>query len=408
MELLPNPDRLRLSLEVSGRVSSLTSATSGPATFVNDSDSMYAAHKPMEVDLQGIHLGETQVEVYNETKLRSVKTDFDGIPLFGQLVNGVARSQQEQKRPELSREVKEKVAAQAKERIDTEAVERLGRVASLLEEKVLAPLDALRLNPTMIAAQTTEERVIARLRLAGRDQLGSCAPRPLAPADSLASVQIDQSAINNVVARLDLDGRTFALPELSRRIARCLCQPEPAASNPDRADVVIRFAAKDAVQVRCVDGRVEVSVSIARFAKDKRGWRDFQVRAVYRPEVNGRSAELVRDGVVQLDGPRLTTGAQIILRGVFSRAFSEEDALEAYAPAAGDRSEAGRPGDHAVCDRRRLDQRRPGRSGRRRSGCPRRGDDAQSRPPSRRAAGPGRPSSPPDLPAAPGGSYANM
>ena len=102
-------------------------------------------------------------------------TDFDGIPLFGQLVNGVARSQHEQRQPELSREVKEKVAAQAKERIDAEAGERLGRVASQLQEKVFAPMDMLCLNPTLIAGQTTEERVIARLRLAGRDQLGSCA-----------------------------------------------------------------------------------------------------------------------------------------------------------------------------------------------------------------------------------------
>ena len=31
------------------------------------------AHKPMEVDLAGIRLGETQVEVYNQTKLRSVR-----------------------------------------------------------------------------------------------------------------------------------------------------------------------------------------------------------------------------------------------------------------------------------------------------------------------------------------------
>ena len=324
VKLLPSPNRLLLSLEVAGRVASLTSATSGPATFINDSDSMYAAHKPMEVDLGGIHLGETQVEVYNETKLRSVMTDFDGIPLFGQLVNGVARSQHEQRQPELSREVKEKVAAQAKERIDAEAGERLGRVASQLQEKVFTPMDTLCLNPTLIAGQTTEERAIARLRLAGRDQLGSCAPRPLSPADSLASVQLDQSAINNVVERLDLDGRSFTLPELSRHFARCLSRPEPSETNPDHDDVVIRFAAKDAVRVRFVEGRVEVSVSIARFAKDKRGWRDFQVRAFYRPEVSGRSAELVRDGIVQLIGPRLSTGAQIILRGVFSRAFSKK------------------------------------------------------------------------------------
>jgi hypothetical protein len=51
-------------------------------------------------------------------------------------------------------------------------------------------------------------------------------------------------------------------------------------------------------------------------------WRNFQVRAFYRPEVQARSAELKRDGVVQLIG-RLNMTGQIALRGVFSHAFSK-------------------------------------------------------------------------------------
>ena len=321
---------------------------------------MYAAHKPMEVDLQGIHLGETQVEVYNQTRLRSVKTDFDGIPLFGQLVNGVARSQHEQKQPELSREVKEKVAARAKERIDAEAGERLGRTAALLQDKVFAPLDALCLDPTMIAAQTTEERVIARLRLAGRDQLGSYTPRPLAPADSLASVQIDQSVINNVVERLDLDGRTFTLPELSRHVARCLCRPEPTRDQPGprgRCDQLCRQGRGAGALRRRASGSDRLDRPIrqghARLERlPSAGVLSSRGRAGGPPNWSAT-------GSCNSIGPRLNTGAQIILRGVFSRAFSKKTP-GAHAPAAGDRSEAGRPGDYAVRDRRRLDRRGPG------------------------------------------------
>ena len=101
-------------MQISGRVSSLTSATSGPATFVNDTNSMYTAVKPLEFDLSGIRLGETEVEVDNKITLRNVKTDFDGIPLVSQLAKGVARSQRDAKEPELTREVKEKVAATAR------------------------------------------------------------------------------------------------------------------------------------------------------------------------------------------------------------------------------------------------------------------------------------------------------
>jgi hypothetical protein len=42
--------------------------------------------------------------------------------------------------------------------------------------------------------------------------------------------------------------------------------------------------------------------------------------------VHGRSAELCRDGVVQLVG-RLSTGSQIAVRGIFSKTFSKDDTL---------------------------------------------------------------------------------
>jgi hypothetical protein len=153
--------------------------------------------------------------------------------------------------------------------------------------------------------------------------LGSHTPRPQAPADSLASFQVHESVLNNVVQRLELDGRTFTLPELGRHIAARLSRPAPKDENPDHDDVLIMFAPKNAVRVRCIDGRIEITVSIAKLAKESRSWKDFQVRAFYRPEVNGRSAELARDGVIELSGRRLNTGAQIVLRGVFSRAFSK-------------------------------------------------------------------------------------
>ena len=48
----------------------------------------------------------------------------------------------------------------------------------------------------------------------------------------------------------------------------------------------------------------------------------------YRPQVEGRTAELVRDGGIQLSGTRLNTGAQIALRGVFAKAFPKNTPLK--------------------------------------------------------------------------------
>ena len=173
-----------MALEITDGVSVLTSSTSGPATFINDSDSMYTAHKPMEVDLHGIRLGQTEVEVYNQMRLRDVRTDFDGIPLVGPLVSNVARTQHDQKAPELSRELKEKVAAKVQTRIDTEANAKLGQVAKRLQEKVFAPLDVLALDPQWISAETTDRRVVggfgwrARINWAATRRVRR--PRPIA------------------------------------------------------------------------------------------------------------------------------------------------------------------------------------------------------------------------------------
>ena len=54
---------------------------------------------------------------------------------------------------------------------------------------------------------------------------------------------------------------------------------------------------------------------------------NFQVRAMYQPEVHGRSAQLVRENVIQLIGTR-NMGSQMILRGVFAHALSRKTPWE--------------------------------------------------------------------------------
>ena len=275
--------------------------------------------------MQGIRVWPVEISVANRTRLRGIDTPFNGLPLIGQMVKGVARSQMEENKPAATREVRRKVAAKARDRIDAETRERLAKFVQRMHERVFGPLNALSLDPRLIAAETTEKRFVMRLRLAGEDQLGSHTPRPRAYADSLASVQIHESALNNGIERLQLNGRTFTLLGLSRHIAARLNRPMHWEITPDHADVKIKFAEKDAVVVRCQHGQVILTLSIARLRKSPRVWKDFQIRAFYRPEVNGRSAELVRDGVIHLIGDRLNLGSQIALRGIFAHALSKDN-----------------------------------------------------------------------------------
>lgn len=324
VRLLPDPDRVRMALEVRGEIVSATTANAGAARFHNDSETRYVARKPLEIDMKGVSVWPTEVGVENQTTLNGVETPLDNIPLVGAMARGLAKTQSDQAKPAANQEVKQKVAAQAKQRLDAEARQRLSEFVESMNQRVFDPLNALSLDPQMISAETQEKRFTMRLRLAGEDQLGSHTPRPQAPADSLLSVQLHESAINNAIQRLQLDGRTFTLPELSKHISTRLSRPLSWEINPEHADVQITFAAKDAIVVRCLDNQLSLTLSVLQLSKSPRKWKNFQIRAFYRPEVNGRSAQLVRDGVIHLIG-RLNTSSQIALRGIFSRALSKNN-----------------------------------------------------------------------------------
>jgi hypothetical protein len=327
VRLIPDPHRALLALEVNGEVASVTTADAGQAVFYSDSESSYVARKRLELTLRGIQPGETEVAVNNRSTLRGVSTKFENVPLLGRIAKDVAISEHDQGMPAAEAEVREKIAARAKERVDRETNEQIATAAKRLQDELLGPMDSMMLDPTMISAETTDKRFNMRIRLAGADQLGGHTPRPQAPSDSLASVQIHESMLNNMLERLELDGETFDLAGLGQRLHDRLHRFHPRPVDPDQEDVKITFAAKDALRVRCNDGRLEITLSIARLSKGTDKWKDIQVTASYRPVVQGRSVDLVRDGIVQLSGPRIRLASQIALRGVFSKVFSQKEPI---------------------------------------------------------------------------------
>ncbi|NLE38691.1 MAG: hypothetical protein GX621_11760 [Pirellulaceae bacterium] len=329
IRLIPDERRLRLALEVTGEVAALTSSNSGPARFQNTSESHYVARKPMELTVDGLKVWPAEVDdVSNVTRLRRVQTTLDGIPVLGSLMKNVAKNQHDMKRSEVRREVERKISTQARQRIDEETDARLTEFSDRFSARVLEPMKGMLLGPDVIQAVTTEDRLTMRLRVASRQQLGASTPRPMAPGNSQASFQIHQTALNNMVEQLELNGETMKLPELRARLAERLRWPEIAQRTTENDDVTITFAGDDAVLVTCDDGLVTIDLSIACLRKARRAWRNFQVRVSYRPVVDGLSAELVREGVVKLPGPRLSTNSQVALRAIFCKIFSQHATRE--------------------------------------------------------------------------------
>ncbi len=195
------------------------------------------------------------------------------------------------------------------------------------QEKILEPLNALQLRPKALDMKTTEERLVIRYRLAGNNQLGGHTARPQAPGDSLLSVQLHETALNNVVEKLELESSEESIQSLYGRISKNFRHSNLAVPDDLPQGVTIRFADQEALRLRLDEGRVVLTARIAELRSPRRTWRNFAVRAYYAPNPNQLEANLVRDGIIELAGRRLRLSDQIALRGIFSKVFSKNTAV---------------------------------------------------------------------------------
>jgi hypothetical protein len=193
-----------------------------------------------------------------------------------------------------------------------------------IDEKVMTPLRRLSLEPTWMLNETTDHRLVVRARLAGDMQLAAHTPRPQAFADSLASAQIHQSALNNAFSQMGLAGKTWPAPDLFRHLSQLLNLPAGDAPDNIPASMRVTFAPRDCLLATCVNDRIELCLRLDELEMDGHQWRDLVVRVFYAPEQADRTVRLVRDGTVQLSAQRLTPRSQIMLRGLFSRIFARD------------------------------------------------------------------------------------
>ncbi|MBX9789295.1 MAG: hypothetical protein K2Y37_10300 [Pirellulales bacterium] len=320
----PDPSRLRFVMHVTGMIHARATSEKGLIKVHSRAESDYVVLKNFEFTLDGLQAEPAQADAHTRARLRGVDTPLEPVPLLGSVLEGYVRDRYRSSKRAAERELRRQIMAKVIEQVEKETDHQIVDANDRLKKNLLDPLRALDLEPAVATMQTTEDRMTIRLRLAGDDQLAANTPRPRAPADSLASIQMHESALNNIIARLELDGREFSQLELHRWVGAKLNRPLEQADDNLRDDVFLKFADRDAVRARALEGRVELTLSMDELRAEGSRYRNFVVRVYYRPDENSTSGELVRDGVVQLIGQGLGPKAQIALRGVFSKTFSKE------------------------------------------------------------------------------------
>ena len=321
--LLPDRRQWRLGLEANADVASDTESRKGPAAFFHDAWANVRARKTLTVDHRGVRVGRSEANANLERNLKGFETDYDGVPVLNLIARSIAKQQYEDKFHSSQVEAENKLAWRANSKFDEEVQRQIERAEKDLQEKLLKPLQELDLKPTAVDMETTATRLMVRERLAGNMQLGAHTPRPQAPGDSWLSVQFHESAMNNALEHLGLNGRETDLPTLYREITRRFMGRDLPLPEDFPDDVRVHFADSDAIRVRCEGGRIRLTIRVAELSDGKRRhWRNFVVQAYYKPTSNQRDANLERDGQIELAGQRLDIGDQFALRTIFSTILS--------------------------------------------------------------------------------------
>jgi hypothetical protein len=328
--LLPDEHRWNVGLEALGEVASNTASSKGPATFYQDGWSRFRARKRLTVDRRGIRLFSSQAAADAQSQLNDFETDFDGIPFLCGIVRAIARNQYDTSQSAAKVEVESRIVGRATSQLDREVGQRLEQAKRDFQARMVEPLRRLEVEPTAVDLETTADRLIGRYRLAGRDQISAHTPRPQAPGDSLLSVQIHETAFNNILDKLNLAGREIELHDLFREMTSRfnLEQAEIPEDLPE--DVLVTFADEDPVRIDAQDGRVRLTIRLKELAQGRRNrWTHFTVRGYYAPTADQLEANLEREGIIELIGDEGTIrlSDQIALRGIFARVLSRNRKL---------------------------------------------------------------------------------
>lgn len=328
LKLIPADGAWRFAFEIAGMVDTHASSRTGPVTFLSRGSSNYTAEKLVLVNGEGIQTLPATANAFTRSRLARLDTDFDGVPLLRQMIRSYARQAHEEGLPAAEREVSQKVANKATHKVDTEVDARLATTENRLKNIVIAKLQAWELDPTIVTLQSTAERATARIRLAGEGQLAAHSARPQALSNSLASVQLHETVVNNALEQLGLAGKSFTIPELHAHVNHKLQRTGSKLPADLPEDVRFTFVEEDPLTIRCEEGRIVLTLAMAELKQGNRSWRDFEVEVAYRLQTHGLQLQLVRDGTIELGGAGHTGKLDVILRGIFAKIFSRERQLD--------------------------------------------------------------------------------
>ena len=328
----PDESGWTIGLNLEGDVSSQTKSSRNGATFYSHSLANVNAERTIRIRPDGFEVNGKPASVQSSDSLRKFSTEWDSLPIFGDVVRGIAKNEFMEKRPVARRITQNTIARETDREFDNQLQTKIRTSQTQFESRLLSPLQGLSLEPTIVDMQSTDERLIVRYRVASEMQMGANTARPIAPADSLISVQIHQSAFNNVASQIVTGGRDWTAQELGDQIADFLKQPRKRLELEQGEDVRVRFQPNNPITLDFQDGKLWLTLRIESIEQPGRlHIKNFVIHAAYNPVIKGLWAGLERDGTVSVEGPKLSSRDRLPLRTIFTKVLANQEAIPVVA-----------------------------------------------------------------------------
>ncbi len=328
LQLLPNPNAWHLKLNLDASVASRTASEKGPAVVHNTSQMNVNSDREILISADALQIKGSRATVNSTDRVQGVQTDFDSLPVLGDMVRYFVDREVREKRP-LARRISENiVVTQTDNEFNKQLDENISQAKSQLNQRLIKPMQFLGIDSDVVDLQTTDTRLIARYRIATQGTLAAYTPRPQAPSDSLLSVQLHQSAINNACNQLGLGSRDWTLNELVDELSSRMSVQAEFDRKDLPENVILRFEQANPITLEFTDNNVWLTLRIAKLSEPGRiDLSNFVIRVNYECVADGIQADLVRTGAISVDGERLGMRDRLPLRAIFGRIFASHSKI---------------------------------------------------------------------------------
>lgn len=333
VNLIPDDSQIQFNVETRGDVQSDTVAKTKVFRVTNLGKANYEVFQNVTINKDGIEaVGDPYARSKANQFLVGVESTLDRHPILGGLARKIAEKNLQRDASETDRMYKRTVESSAEEQMRTQVSEQLQVVRELAYTKLFQPLFGMDLEPEPKQLATTEDQMVVRYRIGGRDQMAANTARPLDSASSLMSFQLHQSAINNAISRIGLNGNQFTIDELVAHLRGFIGaenSTQPRVKSDRHAE--IGFAYFDPILVEFQEGQLKVTLNLRSLKIGEKGkvWKNVSLTAAYRFVRDGMKIQLQQnDDGTRIRGKRLRFGDRAAISTVMKVLFKKEYSVE--------------------------------------------------------------------------------